>query len=295
MEQDQKNKVSATNQSVNKKLVIVTIVACILGVCGMAFGAWALLNADSDNQQPSTGYDQSTNVDTETIRQLDTLTSIVLGVDVNGGEYGQSVWVNSTSYPIAEELISSGTLSDKSKVTTIVDELWNSQTGVRPIAEEEAASIADESSHTIDKLRKIEVLDGSAVEKEYKKVYGEDIQHQDSLVCGSPVYDKTTNLYHLPLDLGGCGGAPYYIRAHFYKYDYEKDGNKAYVYITSAVENRENQICKLNKESASDCQDIPKGYSFALNEVNYNQFPKHRLVFVKTDDGKYYFEKVERM
>ena len=235
-------------------------------------------------------------MDAETINDLDTLTLVALGSDIDGGEYGRSVWVNAAGYPIAEELIEKGELSDKSKVTTIVEKLWNNQTGVRPVTEEEAAQIANKTSQSIDKVSHIKVLDASAVEKEYQKVYGEEeIQHQGSLICGSPIYDSEINLYYVPLELGGCGGSPYYTKAHFYKYDYKIDGDKAYVYVASAAENRDNQICKLTKNGAKDCQAMPESYSFTLGETNYEQFPKHRLIFVKATDGEYYFEKVESL
>lgn len=285
------------NNNNEKNLKIVTAIACAVALCSIAFGAWALLTKKSNSQEPgNTHYNQVSNIDVETINDLDTLTLVALGSNIDGGEYGHSVWVNAAGYPIAEELIEKGELSDKSKVTTIVEKLWNNQTGVRPVTEEEAAQIANKTNQSIDKVSRIKVLDASAVEKEYQKVYGEEeIQHQGSLICGSPIYDSEINLYYIPLELGGCGGSPYYTKAHFYKYDYKIDGDKAYVYVASAAENRDNQICKLTKNGAKDCQTMPELYSFTLGETNYEQFPKHRLIFVKATDGEYYFEKVESL
>ena len=149
-------------------------------------------------------------------------------------------------------------------------------------------------------------IDGSIVSKKYKEVFGEEASKEELNNCYAYKYNSTYDIYYKD-PIGGCGGTSPFKTYH-YKNKYTTDGDKAYIYVFTALSDGENNnvycdIAYLDITGTFELTDDAKvcdtvstgGKDFTLNDSNYQNFAQYRFVFNEADDGTYYFSKVEKL
>ena len=148
-------------------------------------------------------------------------------------------------------------------------------------------------------------IDGSIVSKKYKEVFGDEASKEEIDNCYTYKYNPTYDIYY-ENPIGGCGGTSPYKTYHF-KNKYTTDGDNAYVYISTALSNAEdnNVYCDIANldisgifkitDNARVCATITGNEDFILNESNYQDYAEYRFVFNEANDGTYYFNKVEKV
>lgn len=148
-------------------------------------------------------------------------------------------------------------------------------------------------------------INGDIVAEKYRDVFGKELSRETSTEpCYTYRYNETYDFYYQD-PVGGCGGTSPY-RTYHYKNKYTIDGDKAYVYIYTALLDDENGnvycdvaylytsgVFRLS-DDAKICANSSGSESFTLDESNYQDFVQYRFVFNRADDNTYYFDKVEK-
>ena len=268
---------------------------------------------DTPNSAPDTATSESTISDESTIANLDKKMNILHRVN-NSNIQGKSIVIAlSLGYEIP--LYEKGNLNDNVRLTHLIDSLydWNATgfTGgdFRTLSETEMRTLRGENPNGIPEYTNTGV-DADIVAAKYKDLYGTDIVHgslnnNDNHYCPHYFYSEKLHLYYV--DSAGCGGKWDSVR-QYYKYNYTKDNEHAYVYVAAGTigfldetDTTEYIFCNVTNdvfENKETCGKVPENYKRKdpfIDASNYQKFAKYRFVFNKATNGSYYFSKVEKI
>lgn len=253
--------------------------------------------------------------DTQIKEDLDKKIAILFNIDDTGSTFATGGGIG--SYDI--KLFQDGDISQRNKTDSIIRHTLE----FRALSEQETVAALNQSGYTgetelIFRESMANGVDGDTVAQKYKEIFGTDLIKEDTGThCGGYRYNYEYDFYYD--DVLGCGGRTPYER-FYYKNRYTSDGKHAYVYTSAAVASL--TITKLSEYSTSE--DLPYNVycdiaylgnneitedaevcatlqtyeekdSFTINASNYEQYAKYRFVFDKSDDGNYYFNKVEKL
>ncbi|MBR3137851.1 hypothetical protein IKG41_00690 [Candidatus Saccharibacteria bacterium] len=194
-------------------------------------------------------------------------------------------------------LLGSGNLPEDVRISNVA--YWLSNYFSSPTDDEIKAIMADGvyTEEEINQGRKyIERIDGELMREKYLEVFGEDIKPNPQGGNGCPVhYNDKYDIFYRGLD--GCGGTSGII-THYYKNAYTTKDDNAYVYVSVADYNLEdnNIYCDFYTENNTKiCGTATDRDDVVLNESNYKDYAQYRIVFKKSDKGTYYFVKAEKL
>ena len=298
---------SSPKKSSNLFLIFLTIISLITAV---VFAVLFFLNqpkpssddqgGSSEQNPPTSGTESETEItDAYILRDLDEKISILLynsetSASFNSGRnivehdldlfedgvYDQSVRAGVVAYSIPPETL------DYFKLESIISE-----------------NTYDDVTVTTLRDRGFSGIEGEKVRKKYQDVFGESLSvgAEAKFYCGFN-YNTEYDFYYE--NVLGCGGTTPYIR-HYYKSNYTVAGDYAYVYVSTALLNLENDTiyCDITSlssggglsDDAKICETTSDSTSFSLNASNYESYSKYRFVFQKSDTGTYAFKQVERL
>lgn len=308
-----------SNQKPNKTIIwLLSVIAVIAVVTAIIFAFLYFSNrspqnptqpeatSDSDIDTPSDvdiPTEEETEItDTYIIRDLDEKTTTLLGVTANTnpirirGYYTEDI-----------DLFKNGDLSEPARLGRVITPLVQ-----RGLTTEEIDAIVlqeqySEQDAAYYKKEEPKGIDGKDVRAKYKDTFGVDptpgLAAEDQ--CGGYSYNAQNDVYFKGL-IYGCGGTNPQTR-YYYINNHTITGDKAYVYISTAISSPENtdtgekvycDVISLEGseiENAKVCATISDSDSFTLDETNYKDYSNYRFVFNKANDGTYYFEKVEKV
>lgn len=256
-----------------------------------------VVNNNGNTPEPVTEEVEIT--DTYVLRDLDEKIAILFNTDDTSPTFATGRGI---SY-YDEELFHEGNISQSSKVNSLIKHTIE----LRPLNEQEIVAALSQSGYADNNEQYFRQnlasgADGDVVAKKYKEIFGKDLTKEDvGSSCGGYRYNKEYDFYYD--DVLGCGGTTPYER-FYYKNRYTSDDNNAYVYISTAFlgDDSGNVYCDIAylksygiADNAKVCASISENGDFVLDESNYQDFAKYRFIFNKSDDGTYYFEKVEKL
>lgn len=195
------------------------------------------------------------------------------------------------------ELFTNGDLPEDVRIENVAYWLSNYFSG--PTDDEIKAIIAD-GVYTEEEInqgrRYLEKIDGKLMREKYLEVFGEDITPNPQISYSCPVhYNDEYDIFYRGLD--GCGGTSNII-THYYKNAYTTKDDNAYVYVSVADYNLEdnNIYCDFyEKDKTKICGTATDRDDVVLNESNYKDYAEYRISFKKADNGTYYFVGAEKV
>ena len=151
------------------------------------------------------------------------------------------------------------------------------------------------------------VLDFDTVNKEYRKLFGEDLEPVEEVgKCPSILYHASTKeFYKFPARCGGTSG----VMVTMYKEKYELSGDEAYLYFrVGFVAPMENDYSKFYVYRDFDTVDgtflrnvidmveeVPSSYDYKITKENADKFIQYKATFKKDSDGNYFFVNVQKV
>ena len=254
--------------------------------------------------------------DADILSDLDTKIAILFGTDNTGSTFatGRAIGIYD------EVLFHEGDISQSSKTNSVIRYTLE----FSPLNEEEIVAALNQSGLTGENEKyfrqdQAKGISGDIVAQKYKEIFGKDLVKEDfGTSCGGYRYNAQYDFYYD--DVLGCGGTTPYER-FYYKYDYTSDGDHVYVYVATAFISptlttspegytQENlpyyvycDIADLNSDGVANNAEVcatlqshDEKNNFTLDSSNYkSKYGRYRFVFDKSDDGNYYFNKVERV
>ena len=198
-------------------------------------------------------------------------------------------------------VIFNGSLTDGESFCNIASAIDAEQS--RSLTDEEVDTIEQEDNVSLVLYSEKTGIDGSAVSDVYKELFGKEPETlaitKDE--CHRYAYNQTTDVfYNLPV----YGGGDY--RGYYNITDLTEDGDKAYVYLQAAsvmygLSDRaiycdvyDARIDSL--EDVSTCATVTEEPN--TSEVVFGttaDYTRYRITFTKSEDGDYYFSKVEKI
>lgn len=297
----------------------------ILSVVAIATaGVFAYLYFNNQNSYPVEDTEEIVDVseevditDPDIIDDLDKKIAILFGTDNTDPTFATSRSIGYND----EVLFHEGDITQTAKIVSIINHTLES----RPLSEEEIVAAINQSGFTGEDEETFRQYfangyDGDLVAQKYKEIFGEDlVKGQMGEFCGSYAYNNQYDFYYS--DVFGCGGTTPYER-FYYKNRYTKDENHAYVYVSTAfmspedvnsteefAQEKYNVYCDVaylnssntisqvadDAEICATLDNYDEALSFTLDASNYEKYSNYRFVFNRSDDGNYYFDKVEKL
>ncbi len=314
----------------NKKrtIIILSVIVCILLIVG---GIFAFLyfsnNSNGDEPQQASSEEEQEEIveeqeeveisDVSLKNNLDNQIAILFNTD--------TVPTSATMKGIGfydETLFQNGDISEADKIRSIIKNALE----LRPLNGEETNAAVAQMGLTGDNERYFRQdspsgINGDQVVQKYQEVFGKQISKGPIPVsCGEYEYNSQFDIYFSGQI--GCGGTTPFTR-HYYKSLYTTDGDYAYVYISTAfmaptfgtspegygTEDLPYHVyCDVGDLKAGSVEEVVKNSKecdtiqtledadrFELNSSNHEKYSKYRFVFKQSEDGNYYFEKVEKL
>ncbi|MBR3177452.1 hypothetical protein IKF27_01435 [Candidatus Saccharibacteria bacterium] len=174
------------------------------------------------------------------------------------------------------------------------------------------------NSANYDYYSNIKSLPIETVKTKYYDLFGEDPEILKETrgriveACSLYVYSEENNSY-IHFSPSGCGSPAAGLGSEkfFYVYDYTSLSNNIYVYIAagsagvnftqnaSGVQQVDSYFVSVGLDENSPIYkkltDGEEGYDFQIDESNYQDFSKYRLVFERNDKGTYSFKRAEKI
>ncbi len=143
--------------------------------------------------------------------------------------------------------------------------------------------------------------DGEEVEKNYKELFSEQINHRDfNDTCPFEYYyDSKTNEYFSNSQCGGIGYDE--LLYYFDKVTTKDDETYAYIYIGLKGNGRyTGESTKIysdidKKNIVEEITDPQKGSDYLIIDNNKEDFTRYKLTYKLNDLNQYYFDKIEKM
>lgn len=322
---------TATQPKKPKGLIITIVILAILALAGIAFGIYGMffqpkpVNQPETNQSPTnteptedesitTRNDEVEITDSAVIDDLDKKIAILFNTDNTDRTFNTGMGI--TYYGL--QLFREGDISESDKVRSVITHAL----GLKPLDKEKVDAAVSQnrySGETEQFFREsAKGIDGDSVAQKYKEIFGKTlVKGEIEEYCGYYKYNKQYDFYYSGIP--GCGGRTPYSEL-YYKYRYTEDDNHAYVYTSTAVISPtfsttpegystedapfyvycdvsylgENGIVE-NAKVCATLQSYDEKEAFTLNTSNYEQYSNYRFVFDKTNDGNYYFSRVEKL
>ena len=315
----------------SKGLIALVVILAILALAGTAFGIYGMffqpqpVNQPETNQSPTntestekestaTSNDEVEITDLAIIDDLDKKIAILFNTDNTERTFNTGMGIGYYGLQLFRE----GDISESDKVRSVITHTLE----LKPLDKEKVDAAVSQngySGQTEQLFREsIKGIDGDSVAQKYKEIFGNTlVKGEIKEYCGYYKYNKQYDFYYSGIP--GCGGKTPYSEL-YYKYRYTEDDNHAYVYTSTAVISPtfgttpegyntedvpfhvycdvsylgENGIVE-NAKVCATLQSYDEKEAFTLNASNYEQYSKYRFVFDKTDDGNYYFNRVEKL
>ena len=327
MEQNADTGVPVAPMAENKQksgngLKIATVIACIVAVCGIGFGAYGMMNI-CDNSQPSEATEESEisgnkptdqGLDKYEIRDLNGKVLRLLGS--RNGLSTQDYYNNDTgsfvvlsSYMPISQLITN-TLDEASKVyltleTTILDkEKYCSYQWTEGVKTDIDVALGQQASNISFGNANIDCISYDKANGDYYDLWGESLPKingvSNTITNGDFAYGSNSDTYYYHI-IGGRGGTcSDYVVGRITQIS--KDQDSAYVDIDAGAFD----ICAGNAgELYSDIerselyktieQDNIDWDGLALTEDDYKSLQSYRFVFKKNPDDIYSFSTIEKI
>ena len=310
---------------VAKGLIAGMILCAVLGLAGVGFGVWGVIQAQNKSGQSSgetTQTEQNTSqteggteqqgggtesageteiTDGYMLNDLNEMLVILHAVadDPENAVDNDVIVLRAGTHP-EFPLYQHGGLTVPAKLARTIESLRNY---TRDSYNHENKIIMEDHA---DKLtgwdlsrNSVEVIDADVVKKKYHDLFGEDLDlNADfSQYCPSYVYNARLNMF---VNLSACGGTSD-ATTWYYKEKYTTDGDHASVYVRAATASGQEMkvLCDVavdyKYDAVTDCSEKYAYDGFELNQTNYQDFAQYRFVFKKAGDGTYYFERVEKV
>ncbi|MBR3228956.1 hypothetical protein IKF67_01850 [Candidatus Saccharibacteria bacterium] len=285
----------------SKSLIWCLSILVIIAIAAAAVFAYLYFTNPSAPANPTPDSSQTSTEETETTEEV-AITDPLVKKDLDEkvailhGELSTEPTFASQYPNFGGLLFSSGDLPEDVRISNIA--YWLSNYFSSPTDDEIKAIIAD-GIYTEEEINQgreyIERIDGELMREKYLEVFGEDITPNPQRGYSCPVhYNDKYDIFYQGLD--GCGGTSNII-THYYKNAYTTKDDNAYVYVSVADYNLEdnNIYCDFYTENNTKiCGTATDRDDVVLNETNYKDYAQYRIVFKKSDAGTYYFVKTEK-
>lgn len=209
------------------------------------------------------------------------------------------------------EVLKNLTLNDDNKIRIAVNasKKHKVHTSKNKLSHPEVIKIIDEyiKNYTVEEYFTNEDIyfyaqyDGEEVERNYKELFGEQIEHRDFKdECPFEYYyDSKSNEY---FSNNQCGGTGYEeLLYYFDKVTVKNDEAYAYIYIgLIGNEKYQGEPTKIysdidKKNVVEDNVEPNKVNNYLINDSNKEDFTRYKLTYKLNDLNQYYFNKIERI
>ena len=287
----------------SKSLIWCLSILVIIAIAAAAVFAYLCFTNPSAPANPTPDSSQTSTEETETTEEV-AITDPLVKKDLDE-KFAILHGVLSTEptlvsqYPnYGRELFINGDLPDSVKTSNVAYWLSNYFFGT---TDNELKAIMIERGYTEEEISQwrgyIEKIDGKLMREKYLDVFGEDIVPNAPRENNCPQYYYNEEYDIFYPGIGGCGGTNSII-THYYKNAYTTKDDNAYVYVSVADYNLEdnNIYCDFYTENNTKiCGTATDRDDVVLNETNYKDYAQYRIVFKKSDAGTYYFVKAEKL
>ncbi len=294
----------------NTSTIIFTIIFIILiGIIGYLTFTRVIEHSNKQNNQESSQQKQESSkkeIDARENVKIDILakTNKIFNIKDNS----KSISINYTGNIV--EILENLSLNDDNKIRIAVNasKKHKLHTSKEKLSHPKVIEAINDfiANHTIedyftgDGISFYAQYDGEEVEKNYKELFSEQINHRDfNDTCPFEYYyDSKTNEYFSNSQCGGIGYDE--LLYYFDKVTTKDDETYAYIYIGLKGNGRyTGESTKIysdidKKNIVEDITDPQKGSDYLIEDNKKEEFTKYKLTYKLNDLYQYYFDKIER-
>ncbi|MBE6158584.1 MAG: hypothetical protein E7159_02010 [Firmicutes bacterium] len=294
----------------NTSTIIFTIIFIILiGVIGYLTFTRVMERSNKQNNQESSQQKQESpkkEIDAKENVKIDILTKTNKIFSIKDNSKSKSINYTGNIVEILEKL----SLNDDNKIRIAVNasKKHKVHTSKNKLSNPEVIKIIDEyiKNYTVEEYFTNEdtyfyaQYDGEEVERNYKELFGEQIEHRDFKdACPFEYYyDSKSNEY---FSNNQCGGTGYdELLYYFDKVTTKDDESYAYIYIGLKGNGRyTGESTKIysdidKKNIVEEITDPQKGSDYLIEDNKIDEFAKYKLTYKLNDLNQYYFDKIEK-